>query len=112
MTREEAKKHFWYDTDKFGESVSKKFGGIYYEKIFRGYYIGSEIDKFIDKIYDNFESRSCNNCKFCLEDSNDYDVWLECRCPDSPMEYSSVITDIAGYLTTDFCCNKYEQKDK
>ena len=56
--------------------------------------------------------KSCEGCKYCIKDSNDTDVWLECRCPDSPMQYTSVITDIVGYLTTDFCCNRYEPKEK
>lgn len=63
MTREEAKKHFWCDTNEFGESVAKRSGSINYSKIFTGYYIGSEIDKFIDKIYNDFENKKCENCK-------------------------------------------------
>lgn len=63
MTRQEAKEHFWCDTDKFGESVARKFGNVNYNKIFTGYYIGSEIDKFIDKIYDDFEERKQTSSK-------------------------------------------------
>ena len=70
-----------------------------------------EINEAIAEL-EALQSRSCDGCKYCIEDSNDTDVWLECRCPDSPMQYTSVITDIVGYLTTDFCCNRYEPKEK
>lgn len=81
MTREEAKKHFWCDTNEFGESVAKRFGSINYSKIFTGYYIGSEIDNFIDKIYDDFEEREiflttkntlCDGCKHHLSQDGKY----------------------------------------
>lgn len=58
---------------------------------------------------ESLENISCNNCKYVLENSNDTDVWLECRCKDSPMNYS-VITDIFGYLNTNFYCNRWESK--
>ena len=67
---------------------------------------------FLNTYITTLESRVCSNCEFCLEDNNDTDVWLECRNPDSPMQYNSVITDITGYLTTDFCCNRWSPKDK
>lgn len=64
----------------------------------------------LKKYIEALENRSCNNCKYVLENSNDTDVWLECRCKDSPMNYNSVITDIVGYLNTNFYCNRWESK--
>ena len=60
MTRDEAKQLF-YDAD------------------------GSELnDVLIDKIYDDFENRSCENCKFkYVVDS----MCTECRCNESPIDY-------------------------
>ena len=89
MTRQEAKEYFWCDTDKFGESVARKFGSVNYNKIFTGYYIGSEIDKFIDKIYDEFEEREkflatkdvlCNDCKYYLSDNGNFPINPCCEC--------------------------------
>ena len=96
MKRDDAKKHFWTDTDDFGESVAKRFGDINYEKIFTGYYIGSEIDKFIDKIYDYFENRSCKSCKYFTSslNTNKYD------CCEKGITDTSI----------SFCCNKWEVK--
>ena len=77
MTREEAKKYFWTDTKEFGESVAKKYGRINYQKIFSGYYIGREIDEFIDKIYDDFEEELK---KAYIEGGND--VWKALNCKE------------------------------
>ncbi len=107
MTREEAKEHFWKDTEKFGESVSKKFGSINYQKIFTGYYIGSEIDKFIDKIYDHFEDRNCENCKhwnpskFDLNEGNG-EAYIDCN-----VMYVEPSEDIN---ISNFYCNRWERK--
>jgi len=56
------------------------------------------------------ENNNCWECKHCLEDSNETSVWLECRCPDCPMEHNTVITDQYGEVDTDFCCNRFEPK--
>ena len=64
----------------------------------------------VDEIFNDFESRTCDNCKYCEEDSNDTDVWIECRNPLSEMEHTSLLSD-AGYPNiVDFGCNKWEQK--
>lgn len=103
MTREEAKKYFWTDTKEFGESVAKKFGSINYQKIFSGYYIGREIDEFIDKIYDDFEEamkpKTCNECEWW--DFNSYGIFKKCFNGEG----NCVSTK------SSFGCNRFKQKD-
>lgn len=99
MTRESAKKHFWTDTEEFGESVAKRFGNINYEKIFTGYYIGSEIDKFIDKIYDDFKARTCRRCKYC----DTRDTPMVCMKMDVPTSYADIPDEKYG-------CTRWEAK--
>lgn len=105
MTREEAKEHFWKDTEKFGESVAKRFGSINYNKIFTSYYIGSEIDMFIDKIYDYFENRTCESCKhFEVDDTIDTNKCFG-WCNNIVSCTKSNICDI------DFYCKYWENKN-
>lgn len=113
MTKEEAKQKLWptgninilskVECDKILEETFNHFE----EQILELETANTDLHNQIIMI----ENRTCENCKYCLEDSNNTDVWLECRKPDSPMEYHSVITDIIGYLTTDFCCNRWEPRD-
>lgn len=92
MTKEEAKKHFWMDTDEFGESVAKRFGSINYQKIFTGYYMGSEIDKFIDKIYDSFEAElKAKNEE--LKELKDMKEWIEENSNSSLCDYYNSLPD-------------------
>ena len=55
MTREEAKKEMLNIT-----------GSIYTET--------DELEDLIDKIYDDFENRTCKNCKF-FKDNDDSESW-------------------------------------
>lgn len=64
------------DTDEFGESVAKRFGSINYQKIFTGYYMGSEIDKFIDKIYDSFEAELKAKDKEIAELKSNLEIYM------------------------------------
>ena len=67
MNREEAKKEFW------------KNGGVF-ERVFKSClkdvikcsYQGIEIDNYIDKIYDDLESRTCENCAYNLKNSHGF----------------------------------------
>jgi hypothetical protein len=56
---------------------------------------------FIDKIYDSFENRSCESCKFkYVVDS----MTTECQHNDSPIDY----VDLDCFPT--FSCNVWELK--
>ena len=77
MTREEAKK----ELNEYGYTISEQ-------------------NKIIDDIYDDFENRSCKNCKFGM--TYPYDDDIECV---------KIEADTQGmYFTSDFCCNKWESK--
>lgn len=59
--------------------------------------------KFIDKIYDDFESMTCENCLM----THDYKGKLICD-----RSYSSNTNDYGvGYVYRDFACNEWESKD-
>ena len=63
----------------------------------------------LDDIYDDFENRTCESCKYSEVEDN---VWKSMRCKcDKPsiMPYE----DGAIYLNIyeDFCCNQYEPKE-
>ena len=64
----------------------------------------------IDRLFDKFESRTCENCKYCKEDSNETAVWIECRCKNSPMEYNSLISDDGYPSIIDFGCSEFKRK--
>ena len=89
MTKEEAKKEFW------------KNGGVF-ERVFKSClkdvikcsYQGIEIDNYIDKIYDDLESRTCRNCKYL-------DAVNVCQNIDSYC-YDNFIDE------EDFGCNRFE----
>ena len=77
MTREEAKK----ELNEYGYTISEQ-------------------NKIIDDIYDDFENRSCKNCKFGM--TYPYDDDIECV---------KIEADTQGmYFTGDFCCNKWEKR--
>lgn len=59
-------------------------------------------NEVIDEIYDDFESRTCESCKYKYVVS--YDC-VECRCSDSLLDYLDLDH------TPDFCCNKWEKKE-
>ena len=90
MTRDEAKKLiFTYSESQFG----------------RGY--GSIVDAHkytVDTIYDDFESRTCSNCKWGLE-IEDKEILL---CGTA---VCLGLDDYGQYVVTkDFGCNKFERK--
>lgn len=59
----------------------------------------------VNKIYDDFESRTCENCMHNKEQDN-FMIFCDCvMCLDgSRMMWHS--------YTKDFCCNKWEKKDE
>ena len=59
--------------------------------------------KFIDKIYDSFESRTCDSCNRWRYEGNGANEKRICQYLDMNIDYE---------LDADFCCNKYEAKDK
>lgn len=77
MTREEAKK----ELNEYGYTISEQ-------------------NKIIDDIYDDFENRSCKNCKFGMIDMFDDDI--ECVKIEAETQ--------GTYFSKDFSCNKWEEK--
>jgi hypothetical protein len=64
----------------------------------------------VDKIYDDFESRTCSNCKFCeVEYIEDATKYLQCINENSLL-YMTSINDIND-THKDFGCNQWENKD-
>lgn len=59
------------------------------------------IDKFISKIYDDFESRTCENCKYWRY--SDENVYFE-DCNFGLIGHS--------YNPNSFGCNRWEPKDE
>ena len=78
MTREEAKK----ELNEYGYTISEQ-------------------NKIIDDIYDDFENRSCKNCKFGMIYPFDDDI----ECVKIEAETQGI------YFTSDFCCNKWEKNE-
>ena len=92
MTREEAKKLFW----KKGGVFEKTF--IYcLDKVLKLPYRGGEIDVFIDKIYNDFESRVCGNCEHF---NSPYET---CRLGCASCATTKKVRE-------DFGCNKFKRK--
>ena len=116
MTLNEAKEIFWAASRDGKAGVFEKAMDIQYTKVVSSYYIGSEFDKFIEKIYSDFKleleaeyqrgrdsilSRTCKSCKHkYIVDS----MTTECRDNDSPIDY----LDLECF--PEFSCNKWEQK--
>ena len=93
MNREEAKKKFWEN----GGVFSKMF--MYCLKsVLKCPYKGREIDIFIDEIYDDFESRTCRNCKYFIKDK------FVCCNSKAPT--------IVQINEDSFGCSKFERRDK
>lgn len=63
------------------------------------------INSIIDNIFDDFESRSCENCKYNKE-QDDFMIFCDKEmCQDnSKMMWHG--------FTKDFCCNKWEIRDE
>lgn len=61
----------------------------------------------VDTILAIKQFEQCANCKFKLEDCNKSDMWIECRCPNSPMNYNS-LTDGGTFLIS-FGCSEFQQ---
>ena len=81
MTREEAKE-FEYSLD---------VDGYYYK----------DVELIIDKIYDDFESRTCENCTYLYRPDLTNGIY---RCENN------VVTIEDGEIELDFGCNKWEAK--
>jgi len=68
------------------------------------------VEYTVNKIYDDFKKQTCENCKYCIEDNNDTDVWIECRKKDSPMEHNSLLTEKGYPNIINFNCSEWEEK--
>ena len=51
---------------------------------------------------------SCSTCKYCIEDSNDDSVWIECKKKDSPM-YGTSLIDGKYPIIIDWYCADFER---
>lgn len=65
----------------------------------------------IEEIYNDFEARTCESCKYLKEDNNDSDIWIECRKKGTPMEYTSLISEKGYPNIIDFKCGHWEKQD-
>ena len=83
MTREEAKELFRQDKDTYGKP--------------------RKIMTKIDKIYDDFEYRTCNDCKYKHIVSS---YRVECRCDDSMID---LLADYKDAPLLDFACKYFER---
>jgi len=95
MTRKEAKKEFWKEGGVFEEMFEYCF-----DKILKLPYKGSVVDAFIDKIYDDLESRVCKNCSKYKDG--------ECRIFQGAKFKCTL--DILN--NKNFGCNKFERRIK
>jgi len=87
MTREEAKNIFSYENR----------------------YTPEQYDSKVDSIYDDFENRSCNNCKWYDKELNKKVIGM-CRNTKSPVEWiGSMYSENKQCLN--FNCNKWESKN-
>ena len=93
MTLNEAKEIFWAASRDGKAGVFEKAMDIQYTKVVSSYYIGSEFDKFIEKIYSDFKleleaeyqrgrdsilSRTCEGCKFGIFGIDSVGYEIEC----------------------------------
>jgi len=101
MTREEAKKEFWKEGGVF-ENLFK----YCFDKVLKLPYKGSVVDVFIDKIYDNFESKICKNCKYYNSAYKVCENKRNIQPFEIDTEYVNMFTD------DDFGCNRFERKEK
>jgi hypothetical protein len=102
MTNEEAFKSIF--PNKEGSITNKKHN----DRINPKWHIGrQEVGLLINRIYDDFESRICSNCKFWKEEGrqshcNRKYSTTDCFIMD---QYETI------YTFRDFSCNKWEKKD-
>ena len=57
--------------------------------------------RLIDKIYDDFESRTCENCKYNIATANEDIMW--CNNSDALEDFE---------VFANFGCNKFERREK
>ena len=71
-------------------------------------YCDSNHCSVIDQIYDDFESRTCENCKYVENSGQTYSTAVQkCKLGIGDInEWGSV------FCSKDFGCNKFERKDK
>ena len=103
MTRDEAKKEFWEQNGVFEKRLD-----INYEKVIKSYFVGSEFDKFIDKIFDDIESRTCKNCKYF--EVIDF-IGNTCSNPKL-LQDEEMFVDRGLFINVreDFGCNRFERR--
>lgn len=93
MTKDEAKKLVLHNL-VFGEADGRNFID------------DDNVLILIDKIYDDFESRTCSSCEHSFE--SEYAGWLDCnKCCGEEVVYGTSDT----VVSRSFMCNKWEKKD-
>ena len=67
--------------------------------------------EMVDKIYDDFESRTCENCKHSYSSS----IVNPTHCSEVTFPYFNEVDaeweDMSMEITKDFGCNKFERKE-
>ena len=89
-------------TNRYEAKNTNGIGGDYFNK--------DEFEDRIDEIYDDFESRVCENCKYWEENIN----MLKKRTGDGDChkEIDEIGDMYNSYTSKDFGCNKFEPKIK
>ena len=60
---------------------------------------------WVDKIYDDFESRVCGNCKWYRPGTNNTNNWCAYGTSIGNNEHGD------AYVTEDFGCNEFKRKE-
>jgi len=66
------------------------------------------LNKVINKIYDDFERRTCSTCEYCRTIKEDECI-DEYECD---LEVEEFMSFNKGRVNADFGCNKWEEKEK
>jgi len=62
--------------------------------------------RFVDKIFDSFDDRTCSNCKYWHQENNSQIGYNTGMC-----KMSKPFCNGLGITPNDFGCNKWESKD-
>jgi hypothetical protein len=122
MTRKQAKQEFWQVSKSSGYTgVFERAFNIKFNDVLKMPYHGSEFDKFIDKIYDEFEAHiEAFQSKYDngqLQYSKLWDMYSDLKKQLEPKncvgcKYHNILIE---FKPCDMCCNShdnlYEPKD-
>lgn len=101
MTRKEAKRIFWTKENGVFKQMFDRMD--YYAKASRILSSGSSLDEFIDKIYNDFESQTCESCKHFL-------VYNDSKQSGTCDNEESIAYTSKEAIYGDDGCNKWEER--